>query len=134
VAERGYKNVAWFRDGIPSWVQAGYPLDTSKALPKIDIPSVTADQLRDMLADIYLLDIREVNDVGTIEGTHSINIDDLSSKFMELPKAKKIVIMDHSGKQSIAAARYLKTKGFDEVSMLQGGIMSWINQGYSVKR
>lgn len=137
MAGLGYKNVKWFRDGIPAWVAAGYPLDTGKALPKESIPFITAEQLKGMLDSVCVLDIRPtvLGEMGKIRGSRWLSIDVLSSKYQEIPGAnKKVVLVDHSGKQAIIAARFLKSKGFSDVAVLDGGFVSWVNQGFEVAK
>lgn len=136
VAKRGYTNVMVFKYGMPGWVQAGYTLNTINALPKSKIPTLTAAKLKEMLADVYIVDIRTkaLYEMGWIRGSHKIPLGLLSKRYTELPKGKKVVVVDHAGKQVLMASRFLKSKGFDNVQRLQGGLMAWINQGYPLEK
>lgn len=82
-----------------------------------------------------MVDVRppSLYEVGWIKGSHRVPIDDLSKKYVELPKGKKIVVVDQSGNQVIVVARFLGQKGYD-VQGLQGGILSWVSQGYPIEK
>ena len=57
-AELGYKNIMVYRDGVPGWAKAGYPLNREKAIPKVELPSLNSSQLKELLGNIYVLDVR----------------------------------------------------------------------------
>jgi rhodanese-related sulfurtransferase len=75
-----------------------------------------------------LLDVRTRKelDICKIEGAMWIPLDELQARFGELPK-KKIIVFCCSGGRSAIAARFLKTKGYDAVSMA-GGIRRWAQE------
>jgi rhodanese-related sulfurtransferase len=135
-AKMGYSNVQVFPGGIPEWVKEGYPLVTEKALPKIDIPSLNPAQLKGIMDQVLLLDIRNeaLYEMGFIKGSVKIPIDLLSSRYKEIPKDKKIVVIDHAGNQVLVSARFLKGKGYQDVSRLQGGVIAWMNQGFPLEK
>ena len=136
VAKKGYSNIMVFRDGVPGWVKAGYSLSKKNALPKTKIPTVNADKLKSMLGDVEIVDIRtkSLYKMGWIKGSVKIPLGFLSKRYSEIPKGKKIVVVDHAGKQVLISARFLKSKGFGDVSRLQGGLMSWSRQGLSLEK
>lgn len=132
----GYKNIQVFSGGIPEWVKEGYPLDTEKALPKTDIPSLSAEQLNAVLQEVLVLDLRpeSLYEMGAIKGSLKIPLASLSSRYQEIPKGKKVVAVDHSGSQVLVAGRFLKSKGFEDVDRLQGGLLAWVNQGLPLEK
>ncbi|MBF0101711.1 MAG: rhodanese-like domain-containing protein [Desulfobacterales bacterium] len=136
LAEMGFTNIMTCRDGIPGWVAAGYSLETGKALPAIDVPTINAAELKDKLNDFYLLDIREesLHAMGSIKGSHQIPFYNLTKRYSEIPKDKKIVVLDHIGKQVLTASRFLKSNGYNDVLRLQGGVMAWMNAGYPLEK
>ncbi|MBW1741255.1 MAG: hypothetical protein JRJ42_09010 [Deltaproteobacteria bacterium] len=137
VAKRGYTNVMGFRDGIPGWAKAGYPLVKEHALPKVNVPSLNAAQLKGMLGNVCIVDVRTeklYKEMGWIKGSLKIPLGYLSKRYTEIPKGKKVVVVDHAGKQVLVAGRFLKTKGYDDVSRLQGGLMAWLSQGYPLEK
>lgn len=134
LTENGYLNIRWFREGTAGWILAGYPLEYKNALPRIPVPALNAVQLRGRLQEVVVLDIRPpaLYGAGWIKGSRRLPMDDLSKKYMDLPKERKIVVVDHTGNHVIVAARFLQQKGFD-VHGLQGGIMSWMSHGYPLE-
>lgn len=122
----GYKNIQVYAEGNPGWVKAGYPLN--KVLPRPDIPSLVPSQLQEKLEDAYLLDYRseKAYKEGHIKGSRSIPLHLLSQRFQEIPADKRIITIDARGRTDwTPAAWFLKSKGFNDVGFLEGGIGAW---------
>jgi rhodanese-related sulfurtransferase len=136
VAKKGYTNIMTFQGGIPEWVKAGYALDTTKAMPKVEVASMSPGELKGVLGNVIILDIRtpSLYEMGAIKDSKKIPLDLLSGKLNEVPKGKKIVIVDHAGNQVLAAGRYLKNKGYEDVARLQGGLMAWVKEGFPLDK
>ena len=117
VAKRHYRNVMVFLGGIPEWKEAGYPLSKKSKFANIKTESVAAKRLSAMLEEVYLVDIRPENvySDGYIPYSRAIPFGHLSSFYTDIPKDQTIVIVDHKGKQSPAASRFLKSKGYANV-------------------
>ena len=136
----GYTNVSVYNEGLPEWVKRGYPADLKKVYPKIEIPAVSAANLKAMIdkkENIFLLDIRDEDDLkaGTIQGARNIDLEVLDASLNKVPKGKKIVIMDLHGKQTNMAGRFLASKGYTDLARLDGGFVSgWIKAGYPVQK
>lgn len=80
--------------------------------------------------EVVLLDIREPyeHDICSIGGKQ-IPMADVISRMDELPADTKIVVMCRSGKRAEALANLLITEhGKDDVSVLTGGILGWIDE------
>ncbi len=135
LAEQGYRNVRWLKDGTAGWVLFGYPLEYGNALPRIPVPGLSAVLLQERLQEVLVLDIRPpgLYQDGWIKGSRRVPLDDLSRKYMELPRGNPIVVVDHAGNHVIVAARFLQDKGYD-VLALQGGILSWTKSGYPLEK
>jgi rhodanese-related sulfurtransferase len=135
VADLGYTNVMVFVDGIPGWVKEGYPIQSSDAVPKVEIPSLNITQLKDTLANVRVLDIRneDLFNRGYIKDSIKIPMEFLSARLNDIPKDKKLVVVDHAGKQSLMASRFLKSKGYD-VDRLLGGMNAWLKEGQPVEK
>lgn len=136
----GYRKVYVYNEGLPEWTKRGYPVEANTVYPKVQIPSVSAAALNDKLKrdeDIFVLDIRDENDrkAGWIKGSTYIDLEILTDKVKELPKNKAIVIVDLHGKQGQTTARYLATKGFKDISVLEGGFMEgWASGQYPIEK
>ena len=90
------------------------------------IDATRLKEKRDANEDFILLDVRSQEEfqLVNIGGTH-IPLQDLPERFSELPEQTPIVILCHHGVRSEQAASFLVTKGFKEVSHLEGGLDSW---------
>jgi rhodanese-related sulfurtransferase len=136
----GYRKVYVYNEGLPEWTKRGYPVQSDTVYPKIQIPSVSAAALNDRLKreeNMFVLDLRDENDrkAGWIKGSTHIDLEILTDKLKELPKNKAIILVDLHGKQSLTAARYLATKGFKDVTVLEGGFMDgWAKGNYPVEK
>ena len=136
LTDLGYINVITFKAGIPGWVKAGYPLETTKAMPKTKIPTIGVDDLNGRLGNVTIVDIRSESlyGMGWLPGSIKIPLGLLSAEYTTVPKDKPIVVVDHAGKQVLTAGRFLTTKGYSDVSRLQGGLMAWSQKGYPLDR
>ena len=52
----------------------------------------------------------------------------------QLPKSKPIILADNVGMVSKNMALYLKSKGFENVAIIAGGIIDWVKQDLPVKK
>lgn len=136
----GYKNVYAFREGIPGWKEAGYPLVSVKPLPNVEVDQVTTSELAEMLndEDIVLLDINLKSDARKFHIDHAkrvhIPLDELNVSLSQLPRDKKLVVMCLKGKRAPTAVKYLVGQGYDHVFMVEGGIQKWVLEGRPVKK
>ncbi|MBW6511682.1 MAG: rhodanese-like domain-containing protein [Desulfuromonadaceae bacterium] len=138
--ELGYKNVYAFREGIPAWQAAGYPMVTVKPLPDVAVKKISTGELASMLAndDITLVDINLNEDahkfyIDNAKRVH-IPLDELNSRLAEIPRDKKIVVICLKGKRSATAVKYLTGQGYTDVVMVRGGLQQWVLDGRRVKR
>jgi rhodanese-related sulfurtransferase len=136
----GYTNVAVYNEGLPEWLKRGYPAHTAKVYPLIDVPVLSAAELKRMLdarEDVFVLDVRDEEDqaAGRIAGSKAIGIEVLDGRLAEVPAAKKIVLVDLHGKQSQIVGRFLASKGYRNVLRLDGGFVSgWLRAGLPAAR
>ena len=81
--------------------------------------------------DAELLDVRSAKDFEKGHIINAVNIDmaTLGDREKELNKYKDktVVICCAQGQESIRVARNLKTKGFEKLYSLKGGISAWQN-------
>jgi adenylyltransferase/sulfurtransferase len=98
-------------------------------LPVEAASEITAGELRDRLSrqePLFLLDVREPSEhaTGAIEGSRLVPLAELGARLQELPKDRPIAAYCAAGVRSAKAAKMLKDKGFQAVS-LKGGIAAW---------
>jgi len=88
--------------------------------------------------DVQLIDVRTPREVqqGKIEGARMINFleDDFREKIGQLDKDKPVALYCRSGNRSSKAAAMMDDMGFEEVYDLQGGVISWRQSGYALKK
>ena len=92
------------------------------------ITSVEAKKIMDTQSDIYILDVRDPDelDEGYIENSVLIPLDILSENVEnKLPdKSKTLLVYCRSGKRSMEAAQILEDMGYKNVYDF-GGILEW---------
>lgn len=122
-------------------MKAGYPVVTAEKLPDLPIDRLTPQMLRQMIDKdpvVMLVDIRdddlyEQMPFVPAETIH-LRMVDLTGKAERLPKGRRLVIVDHLGKQVGSAAIYLKSRGFTVAGLLDGGVMAWQKAGLPMKK
>jgi rhodanese-related sulfurtransferase len=74
-----------------------------------------------------VVDVREPSEVaaGYIAGAMNIPLGQLSNRLNEIPKDKEVLLYCRSGNRSKQAAQILFDHGYQNVSHLKGGILSW---------
>ena len=93
------------------------------------VPEVEPDWVAQHLEEIYVLDVRSESeysgDLGHIEGSLLIPLDQLRDRVGEVPTDKPVVAMCQSGKRSSMATQILKASGIEEVANVPGGLIQW---------
>jgi rhodanese-related sulfurtransferase len=136
----GYRNVLVYNEGIPEWMKRGYPTEVKKVYPDVEIPALAPAALKGMIdakQELVLLDIRDAEAfvTGHLAGSRNVDLEVLDQRLGELPKGKKIVVVDLHGKQTQVAGRFLAWKGFHDVARLDGGVVGgWLKAGYPVEK
>jgi rhodanese-related sulfurtransferase len=136
----GYTNVAVYNEGLPEWLKRGYPAHTAKVYPLVDVAVLAPAELKRMLdakEDVLVLDVRDEEDLGAgrIAGSKAIGIELLDRRLGEVPRTKKVVLVDLHGKQTQIVGRFLASKGYRDVARLDGGFVSgWLKAGLPAAR
>jgi rhodanese-related sulfurtransferase len=101
------------------------------------LQAVSQDELRGRLEDreVIILDVRPVSEynAGHIAGARSVPIDELNSRFRELPKTRRIVAYCRGPFCVFAdeAVMRLRARGF-KAFLLEGGFPEWKLRGFPV--
>lgn len=74
-----------------------------------------------------LLDVREPweHEIACIEGARRVPLGALGAALSTLDPAQDYVLCCHHGVRSLAAAEFLRARGFTRVANLTGGIDAW---------
>jgi rhodanese-related sulfurtransferase len=76
----------------------------------------------------YILDIRASSERRKVKGlpnSHEVNPFTLEKYLDQIPKDRHVVVVCPGGGHSFLIAHYLKTKGYEQVSDLRGGLHAW---------
>jgi molybdopterin/thiamine biosynthesis adenylyltransferase/rhodanese-related sulfurtransferase len=76
----------------------------------------------------FILDVRNPEEIAIcrIAGSAVIPLSSLAERFQELDPSTSIVVHCKSGARSAKAMAFLKERGFNRLTNLQGGILAWI--------
>jgi rhodanese-related sulfurtransferase len=131
----GYTNIRVYREGLIGWQRAGLPVASKVTYPKVDVPLISAPAAAEA-ADVLLLDIRppENFDKGHARGSTNIDLEVLGDRLGTLPRDKRIVLIDHKGKLTLTAGRFLVSKGVTNVYRMDGGFNGWVKSGLPVNQ
>lgn len=93
----------------------------------MEISVETLKKKRENNESFVLLDVRDAHEyyISDMGGTTRIPYDQLGEKHKELDPDDEIVVMCRSGNSAADAAKLLREKGFENVSVLKGGINEW---------
>jgi rhodanese-related sulfurtransferase len=125
-----------FRDGLPAWIKAGYPVNSPKPFKRSNVSMIEPGQLKKSFDDHLVIDIRAKSayKLGYLPGSRAMPLAYLSKLSAELPKDGKLVVVDHKGKQCKTAAQWLKNNGFRDVRWLKGGLIGYAEAGYELEK
>jgi rhodanese-related sulfurtransferase len=133
----GYKNIQLYSEGLAGWKKAGLPLEKDETIPRSEIPLLTPSELQGKFEDAYLLDVRneDMYKEGHIKGSWNIPFHLISRRFQEIPTGKRIIIIDLLGNPAwVPIGWFLKSKGYNEVMILEGGMNSWQKEGLPLEK
>ncbi len=105
----------------------------------MSVPSITAEEAhRRLLAEPVplVLDVREPWEFaeGHVPGAELIPLGELEARLSEVPHDRPILSICQVGQRSLAAAAFLMSRGYRDVTNVDGGTSAWIERGYPVER
>lgn len=82
------------------------------------------DWMKEGRKDLFLLDVRTPDEfeMGSLPGAVNIPKDEIRTHLADIPQGKKIVVFCGVGLRSYLVERILRQKGFNDVSILSGGL------------
>jgi len=87
-------------------------------------------------ADFILIDVRTRDEYDLGHITNAVNFDFYSDTFqdsiLELPKNENIILYCRTNNRSTKTANILKENGFDNISVIKGGITEWVRNGNDI--
>jgi len=120
--------VGYLEGGMPAWAMAGLQTE--------HVPQVSAIDLHRMLAEepeVVVLDVRSTSEFeeGHIDRAVHIEVAHLRTRYVELDKDKKIVLVCRGGNRAMLSASLLKQRGFHNLTNLSGGMTGYEAAGFS---
>ena len=83
--------------------------------------------------DYILVDVRTIEEYESGHIQDAINFDFYSGSFqkeiLSLDKSSSIILYCRTQNRSTKTANYLKENGYKEITVLEGGITSWVKNG-----
>ena len=103
------------------------------------IKECNANELKEKLdakENFQFIDCRELAewDEAHIAGASLLPLSEFETKYEKVltDKNAEIIIQCRSGARSMKACMFLLSKGYSNLTNLEGGIMSWMQNGYPV--
>lgn len=92
---------------------------------RANLKTITAKEFNKIKEEVFILDVRKKSEIrgNDLRANLMIPIEEIKSKYQEIPQDKEIVVLCPSGIRSNIAASFLKTKGIGSTVLL-GGISS----------
>jgi len=115
------------------------PVARQAAAPPPDMSNIEcgAQELKERLdagESVRILDVRQPNETagGIIEGALLIPLGELEGRWEELANADEVVCYCALGARSLQAAGFLRSKGVDNATSMDGGVHAWMEAGGSL--
>ncbi len=128
LARVGYDNtLAYLEGGYQSWADSGKD--------KMHINRISAEELEKTFnKDTLIFDVRNTAEFSAdhIEGAVNIPLDYINNHLAEFPKDKPIILHCAGGYRSMIAASILASRGWENISDLEGGFSSIKNTSIPV--
>jgi adenylyltransferase/sulfurtransferase len=110
--------------GVPSATEA--PMSGSTT----EITAVDLKKRLDRGDKLTIVDVREPHEyqINRINGSLLIPLGDIPKRYVELDPNDELVMQCKVGGRSAKAADFLRSKGYNKVLNLTGGILDWIDK------
>jgi glyoxylase-like metal-dependent hydrolase (beta-lactamase superfamily II)/rhodanese-related sulfurtransferase len=125
----GLDNPIGFLEGkMHAWVNEGLPTGHVGQLSVQELHTQITE-----IVDVTLVDVRTriEFEISNIKGATNIPTPELRTRYTELDKRKKVILICRTGHRSSLAASLLKQQGFKDVSSVAGGMKGYSAAGYA---
>jgi hydroxyacylglutathione hydrolase len=119
----GFDRVEGFlAGGMISWHSAGLP---SQRIPTVTVQDLCQGLDRD--GEAWILDVRSREEVEqqAVPGGYHIHLSHLPERMQEVPRDRPVYIFCGSGVRSTVAASLLQRAGYDNMTVVLGGLSAW---------
>ena len=101
----------------------------AKPVSETKLKEISVEQLKAKMdkGGVIVVDVREPHEleICKIAGTKHIPLGDIPNRYTELDPKAEILVHCRSGGRSAKAANFLLSKGYTDVSNVEGGILAW---------
>lgn len=122
----GYDNFeGYLAGGMVAWHMAG---EESRSVPTANVHDLCARLDREEKRKAWILDVRsddELEKSGRITGAHHIHITQLPQRIEMVPRDRPVYIFCGSGLRSMVAASILQREGWEDMTVILGGLAGW---------
>jgi hydroxyacylglutathione hydrolase len=128
----GYDDVrSYLAGGFEAWEHENFPIESMTVM---SVERVHAE-LQSGAAPI-VIDVRHSDEfaVGHIHGARHIENGDLPSIDLDLPHDRPVALYCAGGDRATAAYSILRRRGYESLSLMDGGFSAWQQAGYEVER
>lgn len=129
----GFDEIAgYLAGGMLAWHMAGLE---SSSIETITVQTLC--QLLDAQDSVWILDVRsdeELRRDGSIHGAQHIHVTQLPGRESEVPADRRIYVFCGSGLRSMIAASYLQAHGWQDLTVVLGGLAGWKSRRCPIQR
>ena len=114
----GYDHaIGYLKGGFESWKSANFEVDTVKRM-------TAAELVSDYPFESLIIDVRKKSEFDSEHIINALNIplNELNTRFVELPKDQPLILHCGGGYRSMIAASILKSRGFEDFKDVEGGM------------
>ena len=114
----------YMEDGIDAWENHGFAI---AKLETLSVQELDARLKQPAARRPFVLDVRTEGEwaAGHIDGALHVHGGVLKDRFNEVPTDRPVVVICGSGYRGSIDASFLKSKGYDNVSNVLGGMTAW---------
>lgn len=96
------------------------------------MPLISSQALAAAPQKFQIIDIRPKSHFvkGHIASARNIDLEDLHEEYTQLMGTENILLVDHKGKLTLTAGRFLISKGVKGIYRLDGGFNAWVKEGF----
>jgi len=108
---------------------AAAPQDDGAELATIDCGAQELRERMEAGESVLVVDVRARLDGGTVPGARHLPLGELAARWQELAEADEIVCTCGDGRDSLSAARLLRSRGLINATRMDGGLQAWKRAG-----
>lgn len=100
--------------------------DTRNSIASINVQEVW-ERVTAPKSTAMIVDVRETWEFkqGHARGARNIPLSQLGQRFREVPSDHDILLICRSGHRSLQAAKFLQQQGWEHITNVSGGMVSW---------